>query len=143
VIILDTNVVSEPLKPAPSPRVLRWLNEQAHQTLYLTSINLAELLAGLAAMPAGRRQRELQQAFETKMLPLFRGRVLAFDEQAAAAFAVVTSRCQAGGKTMGFADASIAAIALARGYTLATHNIRDFQDCGVALIDPWAPGVAS
>ncbi len=138
-IILDTNVVSEPLKPEPEPAVLAWLDDQAAQTLYLTSITLAELLAGIAALPAGRRRNQLDQALSQKIMPLFEGRVLAFDAQAAHAFAGVQSSASAAGHRISFADGAIAAIAAAHGFAVATRNVRDFKGTGVELIDPWAP----
>jgi hypothetical protein len=137
VIILDTNVVSEPLRPAPEPAVLAWLDAQAPATLCMTSITLAELLAGVAALPAGRRRNKLGQALTEQVLPLFEGRVLAFDRPAAHAFAQVQAGAQAAGNPIGFADAAIAAIAGAHGYAVATRNVRDFKGTGVDVIDPW------
>jgi predicted nucleic acid-binding protein len=107
VIILDTNVVSEPLRPSPEPAVLAWLDAQAPATLYLTSITLAELLAGVAALPAGRQRNRLGQALTEQVLPLFEGRVQAFDKPAAHAFAQVHSGVQAAGNPIGFADVAI------------------------------------
>lgn len=138
-IILDTNVVSEPLKPAPDAAVLAWLDAQSPATLCLTGITLAELLAGVSALPAGRRRNKLAQALTEQVLPLFESRVLAFDVQAAHAFARVQAGAQAAGNPIGFADAAIAAIAAARGFALATRNVRDFKGTGVQIIDPWAP----
>lgn len=136
-IILDTNVVSEPLRPEPEPAVLAWLDAQAPATLFLTSITLAELLAGVAALPAGRRRNKLGQALTEQVLPLFEGRVLAFDMPAAHAFAQVHSGAQAAGNPISFADAAIAAIACAHGYALATRNVRGFKGADVEVIDPW------
>jgi predicted nucleic acid-binding protein len=136
-ILLDTNVVSEPLKPQPDPAVLAWLDEQAPQTLWLSSIALAELLAGVAALPAGKRRTALARALDQKVLPLFEGRVVAFDTQAAHAHAAVQAGAAAAGNPISFADGAIAAIAAARGYALATRNVRDFKGTGVALINPW------
>ena len=137
-IILDTNVVSEPLKAKPEPAVLAWLDAQAPTTLYLTSITLAELLAGVAALPAGRRRNKLRQALTDQVLPLFEGRVLAFDAQAAHAYAQVHAGAQAAGNPISFADGAIAAMAAAHGFTVATRNVRDFKGAGVEVIDPWA-----
>lgn len=136
-IVLDTNVVSEPLKPAPNPAVLDWLNAQEPQTLYLTTINLAELLAGVDALPAGRRRDALAQALSTQVLSLFEGRILSLDTKAAEVFAKTSASAQAQGNTMGFADCAIAAIARANGFALATRNLRDFKGAGVQLINPW------
>lgn len=136
-IILDTNVVSEPLRPAPEPAVLAWLDAEAPATLCLTSITLAELLAGVAALPAGRRRNKLGQALTEQVLPLFEGRVLAFDMPASHAFARVLAGAQAAGNPISFADAAIAAIAAAHGFAVATRNVRDFKGTGVEVIDPW------
>lgn len=136
-IILDTNVVSEPLKPAPAQAVLHWLDRQAPETLYLTAVSLAELLAGIEALPQGRRRLELKQAFTAQILPLFEGRILSFDAKAAEAFAKVRAGAQAVGNTIGFADGAIAAVAAAQGFVLATRNVRDFRGVGVELMNPW------
>ncbi len=136
-IILDTNVVSEPLKPLPEPAVLDWLDRQAPQTLYLTTVNLAELLAGIEALPQGRRRTELQHALTNQVMPLFEGRILSFDKKAAEAFARINASAQAIGNPISFADGAIAAIASAQGFILATRNVRDFRGTGVELINPW------
>lgn len=142
-IILDTNVVSEPLRPQPDPVVVAWLDAQAPATLCLTSITLAELLAAVAGLPAGRRRNLLAQSLTEQALPLFDGRVLAFDTLAAHSFARVQAGAQASGNAIGFADAAIASIADAHGYALATRNVRDFKGTGVQIIDPWAAMPAS
>jgi toxin FitB len=142
VIILDTNVVSEPLRPAPEPAVLAWLDAQVPATLCLTSVTLAELLAGVAALPAGRRRNKLALALTDQVLPLFEGRILAFDVPAAHAFARVQAGATAVGNPISFADAAIAATAAAHGYALATRNVRDFKGTGLELIDPWAATAA-
>jgi predicted nucleic acid-binding protein len=138
VIILDTNVVSEPLRPAPDATVLAWLDAQAPQTLCLSAVTVAELQAGVAALPAGRRRARLAQLLAERVMPLFEGRVLAFDLQAAHAFAQVQAGARAAGNPMAFADAAIASIALVHGCAIATRNVRDFAGTGVTLIDPWA-----
>jgi len=139
VIILDTNVVCEPLRPEPEPAVLAWLDAQAPATLYLSRITLAELLDGVAALPAGRRGNKLGQSLSEQLLPLFEGRVLAFDMPAAHAFAQVQAGAQAAGNPIGFADAAIAAIASAYGLAVATRNVCDFKGTHVKVIDPWLP----
>ena len=120
-IIVDTNVVSEPLKPRPEPAVIDWLDRQAPQTLYITTINLAELLAGIEALPPGRRRVELHQAFVRQVMPLWEGRILPFDTPAAESFAKINTQAQAAGTPISFADAAIAAIASANGFAVATH----------------------
>jgi hypothetical protein len=139
VIVLDTNVVSEPLKPEPDAGVLAWLDAQAPASLYLTSITVAELLAGIAALPAGRRRNRLTQLVATRVLALFEGRILSFDMQAAHALAGVQAGAQGAGNPIGFADAAIASIVAAHGFALATRNVREFRGAGIGIIDPWAP----
>ena len=137
-IILDTNVVSEPLKPQPNPAVMAWLDAQEPQTLYLSTISLAELLAGVELLPAGRRRDGLAQALATQITALFAGRILPLDTLAAQAFATTQALARAQGNAIGFADCAIAAIARSNGFAIATRNVRDFQGTGVTLIDPWA-----
>jgi predicted nucleic acid-binding protein len=137
-IILDTNVVSEPLKPLPKPNVLDWLNAQNPETLYLTTVTIAELLAGVEVMPAGRRRKKLDQALNAQMMPLFEGRILSFDQQAAQVFAQINASAQAAGNPISFADCAIAAIASARGFMLATRNVRDFKGTNIEILNPWS-----
>ena len=137
-IILDTNVVSEPLKPLPNPVVVDWLNSQAPATLFITSINLAELLAGVETMPLGKRRDALMQALSTQVSTLFENRVLHFDTRAAHSFGACLAGAQAQGNPVGFADCAIAAIAKSQGMMVATLKVRDFQGTGVELINPRA-----
>ena len=136
-IILDTNVISEPLKLKPETAVLNWLNAQEPQTLYLTTVNLAELLAGVDIMPAGRKRTALKAAIEDSVLPLFEGRILQFDNKAAQVFAKINAKVQSAGGTISFADCAIAAIAQANGFALATRNVRDFKKTGIDMMNPW------
>ena len=135
-IVLDTKVVLEALNPAPSQVVLDWLDRQTPETLYLTAVSLAELLAGIETLPQGRRRLELERAMARQILPLFEGRILSFDAKAADAFGKIRAGAQSVGNTIGFADGAIAAIASAQGFALATRNIRDFRGTGVELINP-------
>jgi toxin FitB len=137
-IVLDTNVLSEPLKPAPHPAVVDWLDAQAPETLYLTAVSLAELLAGVQALPTGKRRDALKNAIAERVLPLFAGRVLAFDQEAAEAFALVHAGALKAGNTISFADCAIAAIATVNGCMVATRNGREFKGTAVPIIDPWA-----
>ena len=137
-IVLDTNVVSETWRPKPEPTVLQWLDAQQPSTLYLTSVNLAELLVGIELLPAGRRRSGLERAFGEQLMPLFAGRVLGFDERAAHAFALVQTGAQAAGNSIAFADAAIAAMARVNGFMVATRNVRDFRGTGVEVLNPWA-----
>lgn len=137
-IILDTNVVSEPLRPVPDDAVVAWLDEQVPETLYLTAITLAELLEGVERLPNGKRKARLAQALNEQMLPLFEGRILSFDQDAAEAFARVNGRARKAGHTIGFADAQIAAIANAHGLAVATRDVQPFEAAGIKTLNPWA-----
>lgn len=136
-IVLDTNIVSEPLKPKPDPDILAWLDRQAPETLYLTTISLAELSAGVEVQPVGKRRAALQQAVGAQVLSLFQGRVLRFDHEAALAFGRIAAKAQAAGNPIDFADCAIAAIATTHRFILATRNARDFKGTGVELLNPW------
>ena len=135
-IILDTNVVSEPLKPSPDQAVLQWLDAQDPQTLYLTAVNLAELLAGIEAMPVGRRRAAIKVALGKQIENLFEGRIVPFDNRAAEAFARCNAGAQAAGNRISFADCAIAAVASAHGFIVATRNVRDFKGAGVKILNP-------
>ena len=125
------------LKPVPAQAVLNWLDRPAPETLYLTAVSLAELLAGIEGLPQGRRRLELNQALTRQIMPLFEERMLSFDAKAAEAFGKIRAGAQAVGNTIGFADGAIAAIAAAQGFALAMRNVRDFRGAGVELINPW------
>lgn len=140
-IVLDTNVLSEPLRPKPDPAVLGWLDRQAPASLFITTINLAELLTGIEILPAGRRRVQLRETVAERVLALFEGRILSFDQRTAEAFARVTANAQAAGNPIDFADAAIAAIAAMQGFTLATRNERDFKGTGIEVLNPWARGI--
>ncbi len=138
-IILDTNLVSEPLRQKPAAEVLAWLDRQAPQTLYITTITLAELHVGVSRLPLGKRRKALQDA-TTDVIAGFRGHVLAFEQDSARAFGRVVAGRQAAGNPMHYADcaiAAIAAVAAMHGFILATRNVRDYKGAGIALIDPW------
>ena len=136
-IILDTNVISEPFKPKPDPAVMSWLDAQEPQTLYITTVSLAEMFAGVHKMPEGRRRADLHQLVENKIQSVFENRILAFDMPAAQAFGRVNADACAVGNPIAFADCAIAAIAAANGFILATRNVRDFKSTGVEIFNPW------
>jgi toxin FitB len=138
-IVLDTNVVSEAMRPQPNPGVRAWLDEQAAPTLYLTTITLAELWFGIGAMPAGRRRDALTQTLDG-LLPLFDGRILDFNTAAARHYADRAVQARAAGHGLPTPDGYIAAIAAARGFSVATRDVAPFQAAGVAVIDPWEAG---
>lgn len=135
-IVLDTNVVSEAMRPQPDAGVLSWLNDQATETLYLSSVTLAELLFGLGALPAGARKDRLIQALDA-LLALFPGRILAFDQDAARRYAEMAVTARAVGRPLPTTDGYIAATAASRNFAVATRNTQHFADTGVELIDPW------
>ena len=137
-ILLDTNVVSELMRPAPSGTVLAWFSAQEATDLYLSAIGEAELRRGAAMLPAGRRRDQLMAAIEAMITEDFAGRILPFDSSAAQAFVLVFLERRAAGRPISFADCQIAATARARGAAIATRNTADFAGCGIAVIDPWA-----
>jgi len=137
VIILDTNVVSEPMKARANPAVAAWLDRQAAETLYLTAVNLAELLVGVETMPAGKRREGVGAALAALLSKLFGARILPFDEDAARTYATLVARARASGLALSVADAQIAAIAAARGFAVATRDTAPFVAAGVPIFDPW------
>jgi predicted nucleic acid-binding protein len=136
-IILDTNVMSEILRPAPEARVLDWLAAQDGATIHLTAITEAELRHGVAILPADRRRDGLVAMIDQIVREDFAGRVLPFDSPAAETFAVIGAARRAIGRPIMHADCQIAAIAQVHGATVATRNTPDFADCGIDLINPW------
>lgn len=135
-IILDTNVVSEAMKPAPNQAVREWLNAQTIETLYLSSVTMAELLFGIAALPKGKRQNLLSQALDG-LTELFKNRVLSFDVEAARHYAQMAVKARTLGRGLPMADGYIAAIAASRGFMVATRDTAPFKAVGVAVVDPW------
>lgn len=136
-IILDTNVISEPLRPHPAPAVIRWLDSQHPETLYLTAINLSEVLIGIALLPVGKRKRGMELAAQSLQAKLFAGRFLSFDREAAIAFSLLGSRAAAKGYPISVADCQIAAIAAVHGFAVATRDSAPFIAAGVSVINPW------
>ena len=136
-MILDTKVISEVLRPAPEAAVGNWMQKQAVAELFTTTVCEAELLLGAALLPQGRRRKELEQSIITILQRLFVGRVLPFDRAAANAYAEIASARRRIGRPISTFDAQIAAIARAHGAAVATRNVADFNDCGIDVIDPW------
>jgi toxin FitB len=136
-ILLDTNVVSEPLRHAPDGRVIEWIDAQPIETLYLSAVTVAELRAGVALLPVGKRQAGLHENLETRVLPLFAGRVLAFDLACTGAYAELMAKARAGGLAIATADGYIAAIARANGLAVATRDTSPFEAADVQVINPW------
>jgi toxin FitB len=136
-ILLDTNVMSEPLRQAPEPRVVEWIDAQPMETMYLCAITVAELRAGVALLPAGKRRTALQENLEKRVLPLFAGRVLPFDLACTHAYAALMAKARTAGLAIAAADGYIAAIAAANGFAVATRDTKPFDAAGVAVINPW------
>lgn len=137
-IVLDTNVLSEALKPRPSATVLRWLGAQASPAVFTTTITLAEILYGIEALPRGIRRAQLFDAVEKMFAEQFEGRILPFDEDAARQYAVIVASRHAIGRPISQFDAMIAAIARSHRAAVATRNTGDFEHCDIAVVDPWA-----
>jgi predicted nucleic acid-binding protein len=135
-IVVDTNVTSELMKPSPAAAVTGWVRARPGTELYTTSITLAEILFGISRLPDGRR-KEVLRTTASDVFAAFEDRVLPFDSNAAVHYAeVVGGRDRLGLPIDGF-DAQIAAICRAHGAALATRNLRDFQHTDVTLVDPW------
>ncbi len=136
-IVLDTNVLSELLRPIPAPRVEEWLAAQDGASVYFTSVGEAELRYGVAILPAGRRRTTIGAAIDDILDEDFRDRILPFDREAARAYAAIAAERRAAGRPISQFDCQIAAIARAHGASVATRNTGDYEGCGVAVIDPW------
>jgi len=136
-IVIDTNVVSEVMRARPEARVMRWFDAQPSDELHVTSITQAEILAGIAMLPRGKRRESLTAEASGMFDEDFADRIMHFDSAAAAAYAVIRADRRRMARPIGVFDAQIAAIARAHAARVATRNIDDFSDCGVELIDPW------
>ena len=135
-IVLDTNVVSEAMKPEPDEVVMAWLNDQAAETLYLSSVTLAEMLFGIRSLPAGKRKNLLDRAL-TELLELFKDRILSFDTDAARHYADLEVTAKNGGRAFPTPDGYIAAVAASRGFIVASRDTSPFEAAGVTVINPW------
>lgn len=135
-IVLDTNVVSEAMKPEPHREVRIWLNNQAAETLYLSSITLAKLLFGIGSLPAGKRKDMLAQALDG-LMALFRDRVLPFDADAARRYAELAVTAKTSGRGFPTPDGYIAAIAASRGFIVASRDTAPYEAASVSVINPW------
>lgn len=136
-ILLDTNVVSAIMSVQPPATMIDWLNAQETATLFLSTVTIGEIGYGLFAMPDGRKRRELERRFEEFVATGFEQRVLAFDEPAARLYGEVMGQRRAMGRPMGVADGQIASIARAKSLAVATRNVRDFEECGLELVNPF------
>jgi hypothetical protein len=136
-IILDTNVVTELMRPAPEPRVLRWFSSQTAEDLHVTAVTMAEILYGIELISTSRRREVVRAGAEKMFGDVFADRILTFEDRAARAFAQIASSRRRQGKPMSEFDAQIAAITRVHGATLATRNPYVFEGCGVRLVNPW------
>ncbi len=136
-ILLDTNVISEPLRREPEPGVIEWIDAQALETLYLSAITVAELRSGIALLPAGKRRTGLLENLERRVLPLFLGRVLPFDLPCSQTYAELIAKAQKAGLATAAADGLIAATAAANRLAVATRDTSPFDVAGVTVINPW------
>ena len=136
-ILVDTNVVSEPLRPVPELRVTEWIDAQPLETLYLSAIVVAELRCGVSMLPDGRRRDRLHEELEHKVLRLFADRVLPFDLAASQAYAELMARARSVGLAIGVSDGYIAATAAVHGMIVATRDTAPFEAAGLKTIDPW------
>lgn len=140
-IILDTNVLSELMKPRPSAAVVRWTAAHHATSLHTTSVTQAEILHGILLLPKGKRRDDLESAATAMFAEDFAGRILPFGSEEAGMYAEIASDRSRAGRPISHFDAQIAAIARAHRAELATRNIADFAGCGVTLLDPWAEDI--
>jgi len=136
-IVLDTNVLSETLKPLPNAAVVAWMAVQPRSTLFTTTVVEAEILYGVAVLADGARKTQLQAALKAIFTEDLSGQVIPFDRDCAEAYAGIAANRKNSGQPISQFDAMIAAATASRGATLATRNLRDFADCGIRLINPW------
>ncbi len=136
-IVLDTNVVSEVVKPAPSPNVIDWLNGQESSDLYITAITLGEISYGVEVLPAGTRRTSLARALNHFIDQAFGDRILVFDRESATEYGRVMAGRRKLGRPLSAPDGQIAAITRRQQFQLATRNVKDFEACGLGLINPF------
>ena len=136
-IIIDTNVLSALMREVPERPVVEWLDRQAAESVWITSVTLCEALLGLALLPKGRRRKALESTFDRLLVEDLEGRVLDFDQPAAEAAAQLVAGRQRAGHTIDMRDTQIAGIVVARRAELATRNVRQFSDLNVDVINPW------
>ena len=140
-ILLDTNVVSEPMRPNPDRRVLAWLDAQVTESLYLSTVSFAELLLGIESLPVGKRRKTLATTLHKQVIALFGERIVPFDLSAAETYAQIVTRARRHGHPIAVADAQIAAIAASRQFAVATRDETPFQAAGVSVINPWTASI--
>ncbi len=136
-IVLDTNVISEPVRPLADPAVATWLDRQPKETLYLCAPVLMEVLLGVALLPDGRRKTSMTMVVQETLANYFANRFLAFERDAAVIYASLASRASARGYSISMADCQIASIAAVHGFTVATRDTAPFLAAGVPIVNPW------
>ena len=136
-ILLDTNVLSALMQASPAAGVVDWLDRQAPDDIWTTTISVFEVRFGLALLTEGRRRQAMESAFQHLLLEDLAGRIAVFDQPAAEAAAVLAARRRQAGRTVEYRDTQIAGIAMARRASIATRNVRHFQDLADLIIDPW------
>lgn len=136
-ILLDTNVISELMRAEPAQAVLDWFGQHDAADLFISAVTEAELRAGIAYLPEGQRRDRLQVAVDAMIDQDFLGRILPFDTVAARPYAEIAAQRRAAGRPIAEADCQIAAIARATDAPLATRNVKDFDGCGLRVINPW------
>jgi toxin FitB len=137
-VLLDTNVLSELLRAQPHSGVLMWMAAQPANSLFVSAVTQAEMLLGAHLLPAGKRRQQLELALQAMFREDFAGRVLPFDSAAAPDYAAVAAARRRGGAPISQFDAQIAAIAVSHRLSVATRNVRDFEGCGLVVVNPWA-----
>ncbi|PAU77869.1 VapC toxin family PIN domain ribonuclease [Halovibrio salipaludis] len=139
-IVLDTNVISELMRPAPDERVVQWLDLQSPENVAVTAITVAEILFGIERLPEGKRRTTFAEAAASLFETEFSGRILPFDSHSAGFYAMEVATAESQGKTVSMADAQIAGVCMSNDAALATRNIRDFEAFPLNLINPWMDG---
>jgi predicted nucleic acid-binding protein len=138
-ILLDTNVISEAMRPSPAPGVIRWLDSLSERDVWVSAVTVAEIRLGITLLPEGRRRAILFEMAEQMFEKDFSGQCLPFDCEAAQDYALIVAECTRQGRPVSVEDAQIAAIARVGGLTLATRNIKDFSGImGLEVVDPWS-----
>jgi toxin FitB len=136
-IVLDTNVLSEALRPVPESSVMDWLAIQPRASLFTTAVARGEILYGIRLLPDGKRRRGLWEAATAIFDEDFAGQVLSFDNDAADMYAEISASRRSAGKPISQFAAMIIAMTRSRGASLATRNVQDFENCGIELVNPW------
>jgi predicted nucleic acid-binding protein len=136
-IVLDTNVLSEFMRIEPETRVLAWVDALPAMDLAVSAVTVAEILHGIARLPSGKRKQKLEAHAMAMFEEDFAGRILPFDAHAAVEYATLVAECEAKGRAAAMADAQIAAICRTHGAPIATRNVKDFELCGIEVINPW------